>query len=108
MYIQNISICPNIEESFSFVLSLASFLANQAQLYPEKVLSSNTFPNPSQATNPKSHLRLPSVYFGVWCDTLFDLLSSGSLIQSKSEVVFIIPVSKSYVSEIRRNYYFYH
>lgn len=97
-----------MEESFSFVLSLAYFLANQARLNPEKVLSSITFPDPPQTNNPKNHLNLPSAYFGVWCDTLFALLSSDSLIQFKNEVMFIIPVSGPYASELRRNRYFHH
>lgn len=103
VYMQNSAAKPDIGDSFSFLLSLASFLSSKANLLPEKVLSPFSHPSPPKQKVIDDSRRDPSEYFGVWCDVLFDLLGKNSLIQYQKEVAMIIPVSRQYASKLIDN-----
>lgn len=80
------SVPSTLNSSGSFVLSLASFLANNAHLYPERVYLSSLKDKILKSGRSQS-LKAPSHYLEIWCDYLFSMICLDNIMQVKDEAV---------------------
>jgi hypothetical protein len=86
----NVSVCSTLDSSGSFVLSLASFLAEVGKIYPETVYV-GSFKDKNLRNGRSMTLKAPSHYIEIWCDYLFKMICEDNIMQVKEEVIIFAP-----------------
>lgn len=85
-YMLNVSVSSTLESSGSFVLSLASFLADFAKVYPESVYLASLKDKNLKNGRPQP-VKASSHYLEIWCDYLFKMICDDSIMQVKDEAI---------------------
>lgn len=79
------------------MLSLASFLAGTAELYPPSVPVSDPT-NHKVKDNKVHHLKPTGKYLEIWCDLLFRTLEDDHIIHLHDEAVLFLEIQRSYLN----------